>query len=104
SLAAQAKVLRALQEGKISRVGAEKEIKVDVRVLAATNKDLRKEIKEGNFREDLYHRLAVIVIEDPGLNDRREDIEELVNHFSVQLSEGTGAPNKTFSKEAIKKL
>ena len=104
SLAAQAKVLRALQEGKISRVGAEKEIKVDVRVLAATNKDLRKEIKEGNFREDLYHRLAVIVIEVPGLNDRREDIEELVNHFSVQLSEGTGAPNKTFSKEAIKKL
>lgn len=104
SLAAQAKVLRALQEGKISRVGADKEIKVDVRVLAATNKDLRKEIEEGRFREDLYHRLAVIVIEVPGLNDRREDIEQLVNHFSNQISESAGMPAKEFSADAIKTL
>src|SRR5690554_5011317 len=104
SLAAQAKVLRALQEGKISRVGADKEIVVDVRVLAATNKDLRKEIEEGRFREDLYHRLAVIVIDVPGLNDRREDIEELVNHFSAQISESAGMPFKEFSPEAIKTL
>lgn len=104
SLAAQAKVLRALQEGKISRVGGDKEIKVDVRVLAATNKDLRKEIEDGKFREDLYHRLAVIVIEVPGLNDRREDIEQLVNHFSVQIAESSGMPAKEFSKEAIQTL
>lgn len=104
SLAAQAKVLRALQEGKISRVGADKEIKVDVRVLAATNKDLRKEIEAGKFREDLYHRLAVIVIEVPGLNDRREDIEQLVNHFSAQLSDSAGMPYKEFSPEAIQTL
>lgn len=104
SLAAQAKVLRALQEGRISRVGADKEIVVDVRVLAATNKDLRKEIEEGRFREDLYHRLAVIVIDVPGLNDRREDIEELVNHFSAQISESAGMPFKEFSPEAIKTL
>lgn len=104
SLAAQAKVLRALQEGKISRVGADKEIVVDVRVLAATNKDLRKEIEEGRFREDLYHRLAVIVIDVPGLNDRREDIEELVNHFSAQISESAGMPFKEFTPEAIKTL
>lgn len=104
SLAAQAKVLRALQEGKISRVGAEKEIKVDVRVLAATNKDLRKEIDAGKFREDLYHRLAVIVIEVPGLNDRREDIKDLVTHFSSHLSESTGVPQKEFSAGAMKKL
>lgn len=104
SLAAQAKVLRALQEGKISRVGADKEIKVDVRVLAATNKDLRKEIEAGKFREDLYHRLAVIVIEVPGLNDRREDIEQLVHHFSAQLSDSAGMPQKEFSPEAIQTL
>ena len=104
SLAAQAKVLRALQEGKISRVGADKEIVVDVRVLAATNKDLSKEIEEGRFREDLYHRLAVIVIDVPGLNDRREDIEELVNHFSAQISESAGMPFKEFTPEAIKTL
>lgn len=104
SLPAQAKVLRALQEGKISRVGADKEIKVDVRVLAATNKDLRKEIDEGRFREDLYHRLAVIVIEVPGLNDRREDIAELVHHFSAQIANSSGMPSKEFSKEAIKVL
>lgn len=104
SLAAQAKVLRALQEGKIYRVGADKEIKVDVRVLAATNKDLRKEIEAGKFREDLYHRLAVIVIEVPGLNDRREDIEQLVHHFSAQLSDSAGMPQKEFSPEAIQTL
>lgn len=104
SLPAQAKVLRALQEGKISRVGADKEIKVDVRVIAATNKDLRKEIAEGRFREDLYHRLAVIVIEVPGLNDRREDIGQLVEHFSAQIAESSGMPKKEFSAEAIKIL
>ncbi|MBW7870540.1 MAG: sigma-54-dependent Fis family transcriptional regulator [Flavobacteriia bacterium] len=104
SLSAQAKVLRALQEGKITRVGGDKEIKVDVRVIAATNKNLRKEIKEGRFREDLYHRLAVILIEVPGLNDRREDIENLVRHFAIQLSENSGMPVKEFSKEAIKIL
>ena len=104
SLPAQAKVLRALQEGKITRVGGDKEIKVDVRVLAATNKDLRKEINDGKFREDLYHRLAVIVIEVPGLNDRREDIEQLVNHFAVQIAENSGMPAKEFSKDAIKTL
>jgi two-component system nitrogen regulation response regulator NtrX len=104
SLPAQAKVLRALQEGKISRVGADKEIKVDVRVLAATNKDLRKEIAEGRFREDLYHRLAVIVIDVPGLNDRREDIADLVHHFSTQIAESSGMPIKEFSADAIKIL
>lgn len=104
SLAAQAKVLRALQEGKISRVGADKEINVDVRVLAATNKDLRNEIAEGRFREDLYHRLAVIVIEVPGLNERKEDIAELVRHFSVQIAEASGMPLKAFSDEAIQTL
>lgn len=104
SLSAQAKVLRALQEGKITRVGGDKEIKVDVRVIAATNKNLRKEINEGRFREDLYHRLAVIVIEVPGLNERREDIENLVRHFAIQLSENSGMPVKEFSKEAIKIL
>ncbi|MGB6084748.1 sigma-54-dependent transcriptional regulator [Moheibacter sp.] len=104
SLSAQAKVLRALQEAKISRVGADREIKVDVRVIAATNKDLRKEIEEGRFREDLYHRLAVIVIEVPGLNERREDISQLVQHFSVQIAESSGMPVKEFSDEAIKIL
>jgi len=104
SLSAQAKVLRALQEGKITRVGGDKEIKVDVRVIAATNKDLRKEISQGRFREDLYHRLAVIVVEVPGLNDRREDIEKLINHFSVQIAESSGLPAKEFSKEAIQTL
>src|SRR5690606_10404814 len=104
SLSAQAKVLRALQEAKISRVGADREIKVDVRVIAATNKDLRKEIEEGRFREDLYHRLAVIVIEVPGLNERREDISKLVQHFSAQIAESSGMPPKEFSEEAIKIL
>lgn len=104
SLSAQAKVLRALQEGKITRVGGDKEIKVDVRVIAATNKNLRKEIDAGRFREDLYHRLAVIVIEVPGLNERRDDIEKLVNHFAIQLSENSGMSIKEFSKEAIQTL
>ncbi len=104
SLSAQAKVLRALQEAKISRVGADREIKVDVRVIAATNKDLRTEIAEGRFREDLYHRLAVIVIEVPGLNERREDIAQLVKHFSIQIAESSGMPFKEFSDEAIKIL
>lgn len=104
SLSAQAKVLRALQEGKITRVGGDKEIKVDVRVLAATNKDLRKEIDEGRFREDLYHRLAVIVIEVPALNDRKEDIRDLVQHFSVQVAESSGMLPKDFSDDCIKAL
>lgn len=104
SLSAQAKVLRALQEGKITRVGGDKEIKVDVRVLAATNKDLRKEIEEGRFREDLYHRLAVIVISVPSLNERREDIAELVRHFTNQVAESSGMLAKDFSPESIKAL
>ena len=86
-LDAQAKVLRALQENKISRVGGDKDIKVDVRIVAATNKDLKMEISEGNFREDLYHRLAVIPVAVPSLNDRREDIPLLVEHFLNLLSE-----------------
>ena len=104
SLSAQAKVLRALQEGKISRVGGDKEIKVDVRVLAATNKDLVKEIKEGKFREDLYHRLAVIVIQVPALDDRKEDIEKLVSHFAEGIAADQGRAAKQFSPDAIKLL
>ena len=104
SLSAQAKVLRALQESKIARVGSDKDIKVDVRVVAATNKDLKKEIAEGRFREDLYHRLAVILIKVPGLNDRREDIPLLINYFSNLLSSEQGTAPKEFSKEAIKLL
>jgi len=101
SLSAQAKVLRALQESKISRVGTDKDIKVDVRVLAATNKNLKKEIAEGNFREDLYHRLAVILIKVPSLNDRRTDIPLLIEHFSKKISSEQGVSSKTFSKKAI---
>ncbi len=101
SLSAQAKVLRALQESRISRVGSDKDIKVDVRVIAATNKDLKKEIDEGKFREDLYHRLAVILIKVPSLNERREDVPELVNHFASTIAEEQGIPIKKFSKEAI---
>jgi DNA-binding NtrC family response regulator len=101
SLSAQAKVLRALQEHKISRVGSDKDIKVDVRVLAATNKDLRREIAEGRFREDLYHRLAVIIIDVPSLNDRKEDIPLLLNHFVKTLSKEQGIAPKTFSEEAV---
>lgn len=104
SLSAQAKVLRALQENKISRVGSDKDIKVDVRVIAATNKDLKKEIKAGAFREDLYHRLAVILIDVPSLNDRREDIPLLIEHFSKKIAEEQGSVSKVFTDEAIKLL
>ncbi len=101
SLSAQAKVLRALQENKISRVGSDKDIKVDVRVIAATNKDLKKEIADNKFREDLYHRLAVILIQVPPLNDRRDDIELLIEHFTAQIASAQGAVQKSFSKKAI---
>ena len=104
SLSAQAKVLRALQENKIQRVGSEKDIKVDVRIVAATNKDLKKEISEGRFREDLYHRLAVILIEVPPLNDRRDDIPPLIIFFSKQISLAQGIAIKRFSDEAINLL
>ena len=104
SLSAQAKVLRALQESKISRVGTDKDIKVDVRVLAATNKNLKKEIDEGNFREDLYHRLAVILMQVPDLNDRRDDIPILINHFSKKITSEQGVTRKAFSEKAIKLL
>ncbi|HSD15212.1 MAG TPA: sigma-54 dependent transcriptional regulator [Flavobacterium sp.] len=104
SLSAQAKVLRALQENLIQRVGADKDIKVNVRVVAATNKDLKKEIAEGRFREDLYHRLAVILIKVPALNDRRDDIPLLVNHFTEKIASEQGTSVKKFSSEAIKLL
>ena len=104
SLAAQAKVLRALQENLIQRVGADKDIKVNVRVLAATNKDLKLEIAEGRFREDLYHRLAVILIKVPSLNDRRNDIPGLIEHFSIKIAEEQGNAQKLFSSKAIKLL
>ena len=104
SLSAQAKVLRALQENKIQRVGSDKDIKVNVRVLAATNKNLKKEIAANKFREDLYHRLAVILIKVPSLNDRREDIPLLINYFSDKIAKEQGAPVKKFSEKAIKKL
>ena len=104
SLSAQAKVLRALQENLIQRVGAEKDIKINVRVVAATNKDLKKEIAEGRFREDLYHRLAVILIKVPSLNDRRDDIPLLIEHFAAKIAEEQGNTIKYFSKQAIKLL
>ena len=104
SLAAQAKVLRVLQEKKLTPVGGDKEISVDVRVIAATNKDLQKEIEEGNFRLDLYHRLSVIVIKVPYLKDRRDDIPELIQHFAERIAADSGEPLKTFSKEAIELL
>lgn len=104
SLSAQAKVLRALQENLIQRVGADKDIKVNVRVVAATNKDLKKEIAEGRFREDLYHRLAVILIKVPTLNERREDIPLLISHFVEKIASEQGNVPKTISKEAIKLL
>ncbi|MCL6294720.1 sigma-54-dependent transcriptional regulator [Jejuia spongiicola] len=104
SLSAQAKVLRALQESRIQRVGSDKDIKVNVRVVAATNKDLKKEIKEGNFREDLYHRLAVILIQVPALNDRRDDIPLLINYFSSKIASEQGTVKKTFSDKAVKLL
>ncbi len=104
SLAAQAKVLRVLQEKKLSRVGSDKDIMVDVRVIAATNKDLMKEIEKGNFREDLYHRLSVIVINVPSLDDRKDDIPLLVDYFMKQISAESGMPEREFSPEAIKLL
>jgi len=104
SLSAQAKVLRALQENRIQRVGSDKDIKVDVRVIAATNKDLKKEIENGRFREDLYHRLAVILIQVPSLNDRREDIPLLINHFTDKIASEHGTTKKVFSDKAIKLL
>ncbi len=104
SLAAQAKVLRALQENKIVRVGGEKEIPVDVRVIAATNKDLKEEIKKGNFREDLYHRLSVIVIHVPALRQRKEDIPLLAQHFINELSELQGKPPRKITPDALKRL
>ena len=104
SLAAQTKVLRALQESEITRVGSDKAIKVNVRVLAATNKDLAKEIAAGNFREDLFHRLNVIPIQVPALNDRIEDIPLLVKHFTAQICEEQGIAPKSFEPDAIKAL
>ncbi|WP_412984199.1 sigma-54-dependent transcriptional regulator [Pontimicrobium sp. IMCC45349] len=104
SLSAQAKVLRALQESRIQRVGSDKDIKVDVRVVAATNKDLKKEIADGKFREDLYHRLAVILIKVPALNDRRDDIPLLIEHFSAKIANEQGVAKKSFSKAAIRLL
>ena len=104
SLPAQAKVLRALQENTISRVGSDKDVKVDVRVLAATNKDLRKEIEAGRFREDLYHRLAVILIQVPSLNERRDDIPMLIDFFANKIADEQGSLPKVFSANAIKKL
>jgi DNA-binding NtrC family response regulator len=101
SASAQAKVLRALQENKISRVGGDKDIPVDVRVLAATNKDLKKEIAAGRFREDLYHRLAVIVIKVPSLNERKDDITLLVDKFLGEIAENYGAKKKLISKQAV---
>lgn len=104
SLSAQAKVLRALQENKIQRVGSDRDIKVDVRIVAATNKDLKKEIADKKFREDLYHRLAVILIKVPALNDRREDIPLLVNYFASKIAEEHGTPVKSFADDALKLL
>jgi DNA-binding NtrC family response regulator len=104
SLAAQAKVLRALQENLIQRVGGEKDIKVDCRVLAATNKDLQLEIKEGRFREDLFHRLAVILIHVPSLNERREDIPMLTEHFLQLICQDHGIPKKAIDAAAIDAL
>ena len=101
SLSAQAKVLRALQENKIQRVGSDKDIKVNVRIIAATNKDLKKEIAEGRFREDLYHRLAVILIKVPALNDRRDDIPLLIHYFTKKIATEQGVPKKEFLPEAI---
>jgi two-component system, NtrC family, nitrogen regulation response regulator NtrX len=104
SMSAQAKVLRALQENKITRVGGEKDLTVDVRVIAATNKDLRAEIAKGNFREDLYHRLAVIIIKVPSLNDRREDIPTLASHFATQICEEYNTAHKKIEPAALKLL
>ena len=104
SLSAQTKMLRALQESRITRVGGDKDIQVNVRVVAATNKDLRAEIAKGNFREDLYHRLAVIIIQVPSLNDRLDDIPLLVDHFISQICKEYGISKKAIDKAAIKEL
>jgi len=104
SLSAQAKVLRALQENRITRVGGEKDIKVDVRVVAATNKDLKKEISESKFREDLYHRIGVIILNVPPLRERKEDIPLLVDRFLEEIASEYGAKKKTISLEALEKL
>jgi DNA-binding NtrC family response regulator len=104
SLSAQTKVLRALQESEITRVGSDKAIKVNVRVLAATNKNLKQEIEKGNFREDLYHRLSVILIHVPDLKDRKEDIPLLVNHFVQLICDEQGWKNKHISQQAIEAL
>ena len=104
SLNAQAKVLRALQEGKITRGGADKDISVDVRVIAATNKDLLKEVDEKNFRLDLYHRLGVIIIHVPSLNERRDDVPSLVEHFLDIIASEYGQPKTTVDKNAMDAL
>ena len=104
SLSAQAKVLRALQENKITRVGGDKEIKVNVRIIAATNKKLQQEIASGNFREDLFHRLGVIVLEVPSLNDRLDDIPLLAEHFITLICNDYGMAKKSISKDAVKAL
>ena len=104
SLSAQAKVLRALQESKITRVGGDKEIKVNVRVIAATNKDLRKEIADGNFREDLFHRLSVIVIHVPPLAERKEDIPLLADKFLQDIATEYGSPLKEMTPDALAHL
>jgi transcriptional regulator with GAF, ATPase, and Fis domain len=104
SLSAQAKVLRALQENKITRVGGEKDIAVNVRIIAATNKDLKKEIEKGNFREDLYHRLSVIVIQVPSLNERADDIPMIADYFMEQICEEYKMPKKSFTDDAYNEL
>ncbi|MFK7970308.1 MAG: sigma-54-dependent transcriptional regulator [Bacteroidia bacterium] len=104
SLSAQAKVLRALQESKITKIGSDKEIKVDVRIVAATNKDLLSEIDKGNFREDLYHRLSVILVHVPPLRERADDIPELVDHFLTEISKDTGNPKLEVSKGAMEAM
>jgi DNA-binding NtrC family response regulator len=104
SLSAQSKVLKALEEKKISRVGSDKIIDVDVRILAATNKNLKEEIKKGNFREDLYHRLSVIIIHVPSLNERKEDIPKLVEHFNTLICQDYGISKRNITDEAIKEL
>ncbi len=104
SLSAQAKVLRALQENKITRVGSDKDINVNVRILAATNKNLKEEIEKSQFREDLYHRLSVILIHVPSLNDRLEDIPLLTEHFNTLIAQEYGTQPKVVSADAIKEL
>ena len=104
SLPAQAKVLRVLQERKLTPVGGDKEITVDVRVIAATNKNLQEEIQKGNFREDLYHRLSVIVLKVPALDERKDDIPQLVEYFAQRICSESGKPVTTFSPEAMQQL